>query len=71
MTPEEALKGVTINAAKALGMDQKVGSLAVGKQADFAIWDIDAPCDIPYAFGHNPCVAVVKDGELVLDKFSS
>jgi imidazolonepropionase len=71
MTPEEALKGVTINAAKALGMDQKIGSLAVGKQADFAIWDIDAPCDIPYAFGHNPCVAVVKDGELVLDKLSS
>ncbi len=68
MTPEEVLKGVTIHAAKALGMENEVGSLSIGKRADFAIWDIEAPCDIPYAFGHNPCVGVVKDGVLVMDK---
>ena len=38
-TPEiEALKFVTINPAKQLGIDQRVGSLEPGKDADFAIW---------------------------------
>ncbi|WP_144395011.1 imidazolonepropionase [Pleionea sediminis] len=68
MTPEETLRAVTINAAKALGLQKELGTLAVGKRADFAIWDIKAPCELPYAFGHNPCVGVVKNGEPVLDK---
>src|SRR5919107_932291 len=41
MTPAEALKGATIYAARAIGMDRLVGSLEPGKQADFAV--IDAP----------------------------
>lgn len=36
--PGEALKFVTINAAKQLGCDDRVGSLEVGKDADFVIW---------------------------------
>ncbi len=70
MTPEEALKGVTLHAAKALGIESIAGSLAIGKQADFAIWDISAPADLAYAFGHNPCVGVIKNGDVILDKLS-
>jgi imidazolonepropionase len=70
MTPEEALRGITIHAAQALGIERQVGSLALGKQADFAIWNINAPADLAYAFGHNPCVGVIKNGEWVLDKLS-
>ena len=43
LTPTEALRGVTINAAKALGLDDRIGSLQSGKQADVAIWDVDKP----------------------------
>ncbi|WMS88327.1 imidazolonepropionase [Pleionea litopenaei] len=68
MTPEEALRGVTINAAKALGLLDQVGTIEVGKHADFAVWDIQQPADLSYAIGANPCVGVVHQGKLVLDK---
>lgn len=51
MTPEEALAGVTLNAAKALGMDDKVGSLDVGKKADFALWKINDLAELCYWMG--------------------
>ncbi|QYK53561.1 MAG: imidazolonepropionase [Fimbriimonadaceae bacterium] len=46
LTPVESLLGVTINAAKALGIQDKVGSLEVGKQADLSLWKIDHPRDL-------------------------
>ena len=64
MTPLEALQGVTINAARALGMEQNIGSLSAGKQADFAIWKIERPADLAYLIGVNPCVASVYAGLL-------
>jgi len=64
MTPLEALQGVTINAARALGMEQNIGSLSLGKQADFAIWKIERPADLAYLIGGNPCVASVYAGQL-------
>ncbi len=64
MTPLEALQGVTINAARALGMEQNIGSLSAGKQADFAIWKIERPADLAYLIGVNPCVASVYAGQL-------
>jgi imidazolonepropionase len=51
LTPLEALRGVTINAAKALGMENKIGSLEVGKIADVAIWDIRHPAELSYSIG--------------------
>ena len=65
MTPYEALSGVTINAAKALGVQDKVGTLAVGKQADLVLWDIEHPAQLSYQFGVNPCAQVIKNGVVV------
>jgi len=62
MTPEEALAGVTRNAAQALGMAESHGTLAVGKAADFAIWDIERPAELAYRIGANPCHGVVRAG---------
>jgi hypothetical protein len=54
LTPLEALRGCTVNAARALGRAD-IGSLEVGKRADFALWDIARPADLAYAIGANPC----------------
>jgi len=54
MTPEEALRGVTINAAKALGVDKTVGSIEIGKRADLAVWDVKTPAELTYRIGFNP-----------------
>ena len=62
MTPAEALKGATIHAARAAGVEAEVGSLEPGKAADFAI--IDAP-DVNhwlYHFRPNACVETVVGG---------
>ncbi len=63
LTPEESLAGVTRHAARALGLLGVCGTLEVGKAADIAVWDIDHPRDLAYAFGHNPCTRVFIDGQ--------
>ena len=62
VTTEEALAGVTRNAARALGMGDTHGTLEIGKAADLAIWDITEPADLAYAIGGNPCAGVVVGG---------
>lgn len=64
LTPQEALAGCTINAARALGLDGEAGTLDVGKRADLALWDIARPADLAYAIGFNPCRGVVNAGVL-------
>jgi imidazolonepropionase len=64
MTPLEALQGVTLHAARALGLQSEVGSLSVGRQADFALWKIERPADLAYMIGVNPCVNSVLGGEV-------
>jgi imidazolonepropionase len=65
LTPAEALAGFTVNAARALGMQACWGSLEIGKQADFAVWDIQEPAELAYRMGGNPCRMTVKGGEPV------
>jgi imidazolonepropionase len=64
MTPAEALKGATLIAARAVGLDARLGSLEVGKVADFAV--IDAP-DVTHWLYHlrgNACRSTVAGGSI-------
>ena len=63
LTPAEALRGITLNAARALGMADEIGSLETGKQADIVIWDVDRPSLLSYRVGINPCLAVMQAGQ--------
>ena len=61
-TPEEALKAVTLNAAKALKRDHIIGSLEKGKQADILICDVKELNDMVAMFGGNLVDVVIKKG---------
>jgi len=62
LTPAEALRGVTRNAARALGMEAEIGSLVIGKRADLVLWDVQRPAMLCYRVGVNPCAAVMRAG---------
>jgi len=51
LTPEEALQGMTVNAARSLGLAHAVGSIAAGKQADLAVWRIESLAELGYWIG--------------------
>jgi len=54
LTPEEALAGVTRNAARALGLAGEAGVLAPGLRAELAVWDADPPAELACRIGFNP-----------------
>jgi imidazolonepropionase len=62
LTPEEALAGATREAARALGLQQEIGTLEVGKRADIALWRIERPAELAYNLGANPCEGVIFGG---------
>lgn len=62
LTPEEALAGVTRNAARALGLEAEIGTIAPGKRADLAVFDIETPAELSYRVGYNPLFAVLREG---------
>lgn len=63
MTPMETLTGVTINAAKALGKSDQIGSLEIGKRADFALFDIHELAELSYKIGSDAaCLGTVING---------
>lgn len=63
LTPEEALAGVTRNAARALGMQDR-GRIAPGLRADLAVWDVSRPAELAYRIGFNPLYARVMGGKM-------
>lgn len=68
LTPAEAFIAATYHAAKAIGVDERIGTLEKNKQADFVIWDAHSEAEIPYHFGVNLVQKVFKKGKLVYEK---
>ena len=66
LTPAEALVAATMNAACAIGMEEKVGSLEVGKQADVVMWKVSNYQELQYLFGVNHVDSVWKKGVQVV-----
>jgi len=66
LTPSEALAGITCHSAKALGLSKSKGQLAVGFDADIALWNINQPAELCYQFGVNPLTVLIKGGKKVI-----
>uniref|UniRef100_A0A0S6Z0P1 Imidazolonepropionase n=1 Tax=Mizugakiibacter sediminis TaxID=1475481 RepID=A0A0S6Z0P1_9GAMM len=61
LTPEEALRGATVNAARALGLADR-GTLTVGARADLVVWDVGQPAELCYWIGGSPARRVFAGG---------
>ncbi len=68
MTPAEVITASTINGAYSLGLSQRLGSIEEGKQADIVLMDVADYREIPYYFGVNHCVTVIKKGQIIVDR---
>ena len=66
MTPEETLTALTLNAACAIGLGDRLGSIEPGKQADLVLWNTDGMEQLCYRMGSNQVKAVVKRGKVVV-----
>jgi imidazolonepropionase len=64
LTAEEALAGVTRNAARALGLHADRGTLTAGKVADFVVWNVGSIEELSYWIGFNPRRTVVRAGRI-------
>ena len=63
LTAQEALAGVTREAARALGLAAERGTITPGKVADLAIWNVETPAELAYTIGFNPLYQVVRAGQ--------
>jgi imidazolonepropionase len=70
MTAEEVIRAITIDAARAIAVENEVGSLEVGKKADILVLDHSREAEIPYRYGMNPVWRVFKDGKRVVKRDS-
>jgi imidazolonepropionase len=68
MEPLEALVAATAGGARALRRRDGTGMIAAGSPADLALWDVDAPEDLPYRFGAAPLRGLWKRGVRVLQR---
>ncbi|MFX1568286.1 MAG: imidazolonepropionase [Promethearchaeota archaeon] len=68
LSPAEALTAATINSACAIQRQDEVGSLEVGKKADLVVFDVPNHDFLPYHFGVNLALKVIKNGKIVVDK---
>lgn len=63
LTPEEALRGMTAHAARALGIHNETGTIEVGKSADLAVWRIGEPAELAYWLGADLLVGRYLAGQ--------
>lgn len=70
MTVDEVLRGVTVHAAHALGLQKHIGTLALGKRADFVLWGVAEPAELVYRIGVNPCRERVYGGRRGISKLA-
>ena len=68
LLPAEVFNAATINAAFAIGMANKVGSIEVGKQADMLILETNDYRQIAYEFGGNNVTHIIKNGKSIEDQ---
>ncbi|MBP6893457.1 MAG: imidazolonepropionase [Pseudacidovorax sp.] len=64
LTVPEALAGVTTHAARALGISATHGELAVGRAADFVLWNVQEAAELAYWFGQRPVRCVIRQGRI-------
>lgn len=67
LSPEEVLRGMTINAAHAINRQKSIGSIEPGKQADIVLWNAPNPDYLVYRFGENLVETVIKKGHIVVE----
>jgi len=65
MTPAEAVVASTINSAYAVDMEEKIGTIEMGKKADLVIWNVQNYKEIPYHYGVNLVDQVIKNGKVI------
>lgn len=63
LTVDECLLGVTREAARALGLQDEIGTLEAGKACDLAIWNVERPAELVYRMGLNPLHARTRGGQ--------
>jgi imidazolonepropionase len=68
MRVEEIINSVTINAAKAINKESEVGSIELGKKADFTVFDTNEYSDIVYSIGRNLVTHTIKNGEVIFQR---
>lgn len=68
MKIEEVINAVTINAAKSLNLEKNIGSIEIGKKADFAVFNISDYSEIIYNVGRNLISHTIKEGEIIFQK---
>jgi imidazolonepropionase len=68
LTVPEALAGITTHAARALGLQDTHGNIAVGRAANFVLWDLQQPAELVYWLGQQPGRTIVRQGFVALDR---
>jgi len=68
MSVEEIISAVTINSAAAIGLNEKLGSIEIGKQADFAVFDTKDYQEIIYNIGINLNKCTIKKGQIIFQR---
>ena len=64
LTVPEAIDGITVHAARALGLQTSHGTIAAGRPANFVLWDLQDAAELAYWFGQRPVRAVVRQGRI-------